>query len=110
MDKSNLDDEILDLLKDIIYNHRDPNSWDYNNCDGEPCMWCTRAMEVIKIKEKNMIVNIQGVGQFDVNEECLPKLLEFLTRNKSVRLSEDVTVKERIGGNFTGRELLSESI
>lgn len=57
-----------------------------------------------------MVVNINGVGSFDVNEECLPRLLEFLTRNKSIRLSEDTSVKERIGGSFTGRELLSEGM
>lgn len=55
-----------------------------------------------------MKVVITGVGVFDVNEECLPNLLNFLSQNQSVKIAEDVSVRERVDGGFTGRELLSE--
>lgn len=54
-----------------------------------------------------MKVNIEGVGIFDINEECLPSLLNFLSQNQSVKITEDVSVRERVDGNYTGRELLN---
>ena len=54
-----------------------------------------------------MKVKIDGIGSFDVNESCLPMLMEFLTKNSAVKLNEDATVREKIDGKFSGRELLN---
>ncbi len=51
-----------------------------------------------------MKVNISGIGVFDVSEECLPRLLSFLSDNKSVRVVEEASIRERVAGEYTGRE------
>ena len=56
-----------------------------------------------------MKVTIDGIGQFEMNEEGLPQLLALLSANRGVKVQESNTVRERSdGGGYTGRELLSE--
>lgn len=50
-----------------------------------------------------MKVKIDGVGVFDVTEECLPKLLEILNRNLATKIREN----DDSCTSFGGRELLN---
>ena len=38
---------MADLLKDIMQAHADPNDLDYNECDVEMCLWCSKAQELM---------------------------------------------------------------
>lgn len=42
-------DKAISLLEEIIFNHADPESADYNECDkeGEQCLWCDHAKKWI---------------------------------------------------------------
>lgn len=42
-----MSDLIIDLLQDVMNQHSHPDSADYNECDKEPCQWCTEAAEEI---------------------------------------------------------------
>lgn len=54
-----------------------------------------------------MKVNVEGYGVYDINEESLPALLQFLSNASGVRVQESNTVRERTDDGFTGRELLN---
>ena len=36
------------LLQDIMDIHRDPEDGQYNECDTDPCAWCTEAKELVE--------------------------------------------------------------
>jgi len=36
-----------DLVREVMFWHRDKESSDYNECDTAPCHWCERAQKVI---------------------------------------------------------------
>lgn len=40
-------EKALDLLNEVMRSHADPDSPDYNECDKDPCAWCTEAKELI---------------------------------------------------------------
>lgn len=54
-----------------------------------------------------MRITIENVGVFDINEERLPQLLDFLARGSAIKIEESNSIKERIAGKFSGRELLN---
>ena len=41
----------LDLLREVLDWHSDPESSDYNECDREPCSWCEVARRVVASAE-----------------------------------------------------------
>ena len=53
-----------------------------------------------------MKITVEGHGVFDINEEQLPQLLQFLSNAQGVRVQESNTVLERTDDGFTGRQLL----
>jgi len=39
----------LPLLQEIEWSHRDDRSSDYNECEGEPCQFCTIARTILPV-------------------------------------------------------------
>jgi hypothetical protein len=39
-----------ELLKEVMEWHSDMESPDYNECDKEPCHWCTNAKLIVGVK------------------------------------------------------------
>ena len=54
-----------------------------------------------------MRITVEGHGIFEINEEQLPQLLQFLTRAQGVKVQESNIVHERNDDGFTGRQLLT---
>ena len=54
-----------------------------------------------------MRVQVEGYGTFEINEEKIPQLLQFLTEAQGVKVQESNAVRERTDNGFTGRELLN---
>jgi hypothetical protein len=53
-------------------------------------------------------VNIEGHGQFQINETDVPELLRFLSKKQQVvRIPESNQGREVIQGVYTGRDLLN---
>lgn len=57
-----LDDAIL-LLKDVMRWHRDNQSADYNECDKDPCYWCSRVIDLLA--QRKPLTSSDGKGQAD---------------------------------------------
>ena len=38
---------LVDLVREVMFWHRDKESSDYNECDTAPCHWCERAQKAI---------------------------------------------------------------
>jgi hypothetical protein len=41
------EESFKELLCEVMRAHADPDNPEYNECDIEPCEWCTRAGELI---------------------------------------------------------------
>ena len=41
------EEELKELLGEVMRAHADPDNPEYNECDVEPCEWCTRAADLI---------------------------------------------------------------
>jgi hypothetical protein len=55
-------------------------------------------------------IQVEGFGTFEVTEEKIGELLNWLSTNKAVSIrSDNQIVKEVIDNRFTGRELISEN-
>lgn len=55
-----------------------------------------------------MRINIENYGTFNISEEALPRLLEFLSNHSAIRIKENTNILERTDQGFTGRELLND--
>ena len=40
-------EQLIPLVKEVMSNHRDPQSGEYNECESSPCMWCDLAQKVV---------------------------------------------------------------
>jgi len=52
-------------------------------------------------------VNVEGRGEFEINNEKIAELLGWLSANQAVAIREENTVREVKDNSFTGRELLN---
>lgn len=43
---------IIDLFTDIMHAHKDPSSCDYNECEIDPCHWCSQVQNIIDTLKK----------------------------------------------------------
>ncbi len=41
----------IELLEEVVCWHSDKASIDYNECDVDPCLWCSQAKDSIKFLE-----------------------------------------------------------
>ena len=49
-------EQLIPLVKEVMSNHRDPQSGEYNECESSPCMWCDiaqKAIDAARVKETN---------------------------------------------------------
>ena len=54
-------------------------------------------------------VNIDGYGTFEIENDKIPELIGWLSRNQAVSIKpKNQVVKEVIYNSFTGKELLEE--
>jgi hypothetical protein len=51
-------------------------------------------------------VTVEGRGMFEISNEKIAELLNWLASNQGIAIRENNTVKEVSGNEFTGRELL----
>lgn len=49
--KENEIEQVIELLRDMIDSHSDPECWEYNGCDSpeEECQWCVKAKALIEL-------------------------------------------------------------
>ena len=40
-------EKLIPLVSEVMANHRDPQSGEYNECESSPCMWCDIAQKAI---------------------------------------------------------------
>ena len=40
-------ENLIPLVSEVMANHRDPQSGEYNECEKRPCMWCDIAQKAI---------------------------------------------------------------
>ena len=52
-------------------------------------------------------VTVEGSGTYEINNEKLTELLNWLSTNQAVAIRENNTVREVKDNKFTGRELLN---
>jgi len=52
-------------------------------------------------------VTVEGRGTYEINNEKLTELLDWLSSNQAVAIRENNTVREVKDNEFTGRELLN---
>jgi len=45
-------EKLIPLVKEVMSNHRDPQSGEYNECEKSPCMWCDLAQKAIDAARK----------------------------------------------------------
>ena len=47
-------EKLIPLVSEVMANHRDPQSGEYNECESSPCMWCDltqKAIDAARAKE-----------------------------------------------------------
>lgn len=54
-----------------------------------------------------MKVKVDGMGIFEISEEFMPELMNWLSAHSGVKVKENNSILERGEGGFTGRELLN---
>ena len=45
-------EKLIPLVSEVMANHRDPQSGEYNECEKSPCMWCDLAQKAIDAVRK----------------------------------------------------------
>lgn len=45
--KQTITDRCLNLIKEVMAAHSDPDSGDYNECDKDHCAWCEEAQTIL---------------------------------------------------------------
>ena len=45
-------EKLIPLVEEVMANHRDPQSGEYNECEKSPCMWCDLAQKAIDAARK----------------------------------------------------------
>ena len=54
------------------------------------------------------VVTIEGVGVFDVRQDKVGELMQWLNNNQAAKVESVDPTKEKVDGEFTGRTLINE--
>ena len=63
------DETIRDLLLDVLWQHADPTSPFYNDCDEDLCLWCETALRVLRGMAVKLPESVQKMIEDNLEDE-----------------------------------------